>query len=130
MTQEFSSSRDHAHPTSAATPDGAAPKKGDRWWLTGAEKSCTSKRRYPDEYVARAAAQIVCDTGAAKRGAMWIYPCEFCRGWHISNTKSGYARKVTSEHIVPPARPDPPEDLPATPHLGGYWGSGADGWAQ
>lgn len=90
-----------------------------RWELA---KGCTDKRRFPDEPTVRAAAQIECEHGSTNRkGEMWVYPCETCRGWHLTNKPSGAKRKVTLEHLYPP-RTLELDDGVSTPQFGGYWG--------
>lgn len=86
-------------------------------------KGCTQKRRFSDELTARAGAQIECDHKSTKRGAMWVYSCENCRGWHITNKPGNWRRMVTVEHLFQPGPPEPEQRI-ATPHLGGFWGGG------
>ena len=88
--------------------------------------SCHRKRRFSDELTARAAAQIEIEHRSTRRdGEMWVYPCETCRGFHLTNRPSGAKRKVTLEHLFPPPDPDL-EDGVLTPQLGGYWASDGD----
>lgn len=57
------------------------------------EKMCLSKVRFPDEYVARARAQQVIDMQGERIGALWVYQCPNCRGWHM--TSNGYLNAKT-----------------------------------
>lgn len=47
-------------------------------------RSCIEKKRYSSEQAAR-----VCGTGAAAafQAPLWIYPCQICRGWHLTSSK-------------------------------------------
>lgn len=71
-------------------------------------RSCTEKHRWADEFAARAVAQNMCIQGVAKKGAMWVYPCEACRGWHVTSKHYKSKFKVTAEHLF---IPDPFDEL-------------------
>lgn len=46
--------------------------------LKPAVKTCVSKRRYPDEYVARAVAQSIVISKGLR--SLKVYPCGICKG--------------------------------------------------
>lgn len=48
------------------------------------ERSCAAKKRYPDDIVARIVGQVQQEYWGFK---MYIYPCEICRGWHLTKQK-------------------------------------------
>jgi hypothetical protein len=86
---------------------------------TGLEKMCLAKQRFSDEPGVRAAAQIQLGYHP-KQEAIWVYPCENCRGWHITNNRSGSKRRVTRE-LLYPLPDEAPDGVPMTPQFGGYW---------
>lgn len=47
-------------------------------------RGCEGKRRYSDEYGARAAGQCPQVENQVK---LYMYPCELCRGWHLTRNK-------------------------------------------
>lgn len=49
-------------------------------------RSCGRKVRYPHELAATRAA-----LSAMRRGAppLWVYPCRFCDGWHLTSHPRG-----------------------------------------
>ena len=77
----------------------SAPSRQHGKDVRSVQKSCLNKRRFTNEAVARAGAQIHCDEGKARNGAMWIYACENCRGWHMSGSPGLIKFKVTSESM-------------------------------
>ena len=44
-------------------------------------RGCHAKNRYSDEYGARAAGQCLQEENEVK---LYMYPCELCRGWHLT----------------------------------------------
>jgi len=56
--------------------------------------TCETKRRYADEFAARAAAMESLELHPPESGALWIYPCALCRGWHLTRRNNGTARKI------------------------------------
>lgn len=47
-------------------------------------RGCEGKRRYPDEFVARAVGQCFQERNQVK---LYLYPCGLCRGWHLTRVK-------------------------------------------
>jgi hypothetical protein len=47
-------------------------------------RGCEGKRRYSDEFGARAAGQCLQDENQVK---LYMYPCKLCLGWHLTKTK-------------------------------------------
>lgn len=45
-------------------------------------RGCEGKRRYSDEFGARAAGQVAREEMGKP---FWIYKCEVCRGWHLTS---------------------------------------------
>jgi len=67
--------------------------------LKGHNKTCASKRRYPCELTARAAAMDSIErNGNAK--VLGVYRCPYCNGWHLTRQVGDYA--VTSADPVVP----------------------------
>lgn len=60
--------------------------------------ACANKRRYSDEFAARAAAQHVITVDSPER--LWVYQCEFCRGWHLTSRKQGRRWLVTANELI------------------------------
>lgn len=93
----------------------------DTWKI---RKGCTDKRRFSDEITARVGGQIQCQNDG--KPAMWVYPCDHCRGWHITNKHGAKRRLVTAEAAYPDRgqriRAANPESKIKTPQFGGYWG--------
>jgi hypothetical protein len=60
---------------------------------------CQKKRRHPDELTARAAAM---DAIQRNRNAdkLFVYPCQHCRGWHLTRFPIGEGRMVTADNPV------------------------------
>lgn len=54
------------------------------------ELSCTSKVRHPNEMMARMSAKAFLFRSRGKRQRMWLYPCQFCTGWHVTSRLSGH----------------------------------------
>lgn len=63
--------------------------------------NCLKKRRFGDEYAARAAAQERLQFLGRKDG-LAVYRCPECRGWHLTSQKSPprYFR-VTDTEVYP-----------------------------
>lgn len=58
-------------------------------------RGCENKRRFPDEFVARAVGQGVAERNAVK---MYWYQCEICRGYHLTKSPQRKAyQNVNSE---------------------------------
>lgn len=74
---------------------------------------CTRKRRYSDEFAARAGAQIFCqETGQAQIG---IYQCDLCSGWHLTRDAARKFRVTATELFLQPSykgSPCPPRNPP------------------
>lgn len=45
--------------------------------------SCTIRNRYDTEFMARMAGRRRFEDGA---GDLWVYPCGYCGGWHLTST--------------------------------------------
>lgn len=66
-------------------------------------RGCEDKRRFTNEATARAGAQIECERGVARRaGEMWVYPCEHCRGFHLTTKRGQTKWRVTATELYPP----------------------------
>lgn len=63
-------------------------------------KMCLSKRRFPDEYVARAAIQSGMQNGSISTDKLYVYQCPSCRGWHMTHKNHG-----EKTHSVTPQDP-------------------------
>lgn len=55
-------------------------KTRDEW-----DKMCLTKRRFPDEHVARASICEGMQKQRIKAEKLWIYQCPSCRGWHMTS---------------------------------------------
>lgn len=55
--------------------------------------SCSRKQRYSDEFGARAAGQLF---GTKSNIKLYVYPCNLCKGWHI--TKRPQSRKYAADY--------------------------------
>lgn len=53
------------------------------------EAMCLKKRRFPDEYVARAVAQETLGDPASDVDHLFVYRCPNCRGWHLTHKNHG-----------------------------------------
>lgn len=49
------------------------------------ERSCGAKARLASEETARATAMRAIQSGGFRGAKAWVYPCVFCRGWHITS---------------------------------------------
>lgn len=63
--------------------------------------TCNKKRRYSDEYAARAAAQILCQQTQQPRAG--VYPCELCRGWHVTSDAARKYRVTADDLFLNPS---------------------------
>jgi hypothetical protein len=61
-------------------------------------RTCRAKRRYSDQFAARAGAAGEIDAGRASR--LWIYHCRECQGWHLTSKDQGRAWLVTKDALV------------------------------
>jgi hypothetical protein len=88
------------------------------------EKTCQRKRRYADEFAARAAGmQTLCAN--KKQGEIHVYRCSVCRGWHLTSFPVGTA--VTSQDpVYEPSFVDEILDLMAEGTITSYFGSTGD----
>jgi hypothetical protein len=64
-------------------------------------RGCEGKRRYPDEYVARAMAQIQQELNSLP---LYFYPCKICRGWHLTKHKQANPKHAASYEFKPTPR--------------------------
>ena len=60
--------------------------------------NCQAKRRYPDEYTARASALFALSENW-RAPALWIYRCPHCKGWHLTSLKKANRMKITREEM-------------------------------
>lgn len=61
-----------------------APSRQNGMPVARRARMCDGKRRYPDEWTARAAGQYI----EAKEGvSLWLYPCSVCRGFHLTSQR-------------------------------------------
>ena len=81
---------DHPHDHIRRHRDTGAPASGLVIW------SCLSKVRFPDEYVARARTAQILEAGGADRPELWVYPCDHCRGWHMTKRPQRDRASVTA----------------------------------
>jgi hypothetical protein len=49
------------------------------------ERSCSDKVRLADEGAARAVAMTALQSGTFRGAKAWVYPCRYCRGFHITS---------------------------------------------
>lgn len=61
-----------------------APRRRNGASIKVIDRSCETKRRYPDEHTARAVGMNAAET---RKQRLYTYRCKFCRGWHL--TKNG-----------------------------------------
>ena len=69
------------------------------------EFNCSKKRRFSDEFAARAAAQERLQQLGEKDG-LSVYRCPLCCGWHLTSSKTAprYFR-VTDTEVYPTLTP-------------------------
>lgn len=67
--------------------------------LKGAKRTCSNKRRHPDELTARACAMHAI-TKYKNTNELWVYRCPTCLGWHLTRCKKHNAMKVTATNPV------------------------------
>lgn len=64
-------------------------------------RNCQKKRRFSDEYAARAAAQERLQKLGQKDG-LSVYRCPLCAGWHLtSNKRAARYWRVTDTEVYP-----------------------------
>lgn len=49
------------------------------------ERACEDKARLSDEAAARAVAMRQLQAGSFRGQKAWVYPCRYCRGYHITS---------------------------------------------
>lgn len=69
--------------------------------------NCQKKRRYSDEFAARAGAQYFCVVRAVAR--VWVYPCPCCRGWHFTRKPKARKYLVTEQQLLTTEAPCEPQ---------------------
>ena len=57
--------------------------------------NCRNKRRYSDEFTARAGVQSFLQYEANENDRAWIYRCTECGGWHMTSKSNGRKWMVT-----------------------------------
>jgi hypothetical protein len=69
--------------------------------LKGAALTCASKRRYPDEALARATAMDALER-RPEVGKLYVYRCPKCNGWHLTKqrNRNGTRALVTADNPV------------------------------
>ena len=60
--------------------------------------TCRSKKRYSDEFAARACASLTCEHWNLP--AAGVYHCPECKGWHITTNKKERRARVTATELV------------------------------
>lgn len=55
-------------------------------------RSCYAKRRYCDEFAARAVGMELVEEG--KHESMSVYHCQVCGGWHLTTKQNGKQANV------------------------------------
>lgn len=68
--------------------------------LKGTKLTCASKRRHPDESVARASAMDALSQPNTHRIKLYVYKCPECRGWHLTRSKHRNGVRVTATDPV------------------------------
>ena len=58
------------------------------------ERSCTSKVSFVSEGAARIGATRILYAPSCRTKRMWVYPCKFCPGWHLTSSPSGHGVEV------------------------------------
>lgn len=58
-----------------------APLRRNGKLVSAIERGCENKLRYSDEFGARAAGLLDQQKYGEK---MYLYPCDLCRGWHLT----------------------------------------------
>lgn len=61
---------------------------------------CHRKRRFTDEFVARAAAQIELEQRHVTIDKLWVYRCHECSGWHLTSKAKSRKSMVTLDNLV------------------------------
>ena len=69
------------------------------------ERSCEAKVRLASEAAARALAMSKLQGGTFRGAKAWVYPCAYCRGWHITSKYAAGNRPgaVTAHNAFVPA---------------------------
>lgn len=62
--------------------------------------NCIKKRRYSDEFAARAAGQSLLQQKGQKDG-VGIYRCPHCDGWHLTSKRRPAYWTVTDTNVYP-----------------------------
>lgn len=57
--------------------------------------NCRNKRRYSDEFTARAGVQIFLQHNTNENDRAWVYHCPECGGWHMTSKSKGRKWLVT-----------------------------------
>lgn len=77
-----------------------APMRRNGMLVSKIKRSCEDKRRYPDEFVARASGQwSKAQSGEEK---LYIYRCRLCRGWHLTKVHQNKTMSVDYEFPATP----------------------------
>jgi len=71
--------------------------KSNRKWKPCADeaeviaRTCTSKKRFNSEFLARsgAARHVYRSTLDKRAKRLWVYSCKFCSGWHLTSRPGG-----------------------------------------
>lgn len=65
------------------------------------KRGCEDKRRYTDEMVARANGQRLSELNGVE---LFIYPCNLCRGWHLTRRKQYRPDRAVTYQYPPTPR--------------------------
>lgn len=63
-----------------------APLRANGQLVTHVERSCITKNRYPDIFVAIA---MGINQAEMNKVALYTYRCPICNGWHLTKSKYG-----------------------------------------
>lgn len=67
-------------------------------------RGCEGKRRYPDEFVCKAAGQIEQERAPPDEPVkLYMYPCTICKGWHLTRSKQSKDR-YDVDYVYPRTR--------------------------
>lgn len=62
--------------------------------------NCENKRRYADEFTARAGTSHYLEAEQKKLDHLWIYRCRECGGWHMTSKNQGPRWKITRDEVM------------------------------
>lgn len=65
------------------------------------KRSCENKRRYADDVAARGAGQYLSEANSVK---LYIYPCPYCKGWHLTSKRQYRPDRAVTYQYPPTPR--------------------------